>query len=88
MQDAPPLSFFSLHASRRRGVCSPHQTPSSVPTMRELAPATVAATFSGCRRTATAAPLSMVPLVVEASSEDDIQAEMQAVKERKSWACP
>ena len=84
MQAAPSL-IFPLHAPCLQGACSPHQPPSPAPAMRAFAPATMAATSSGCHGTAATAPLSMVPPAVGASSEDDIQAERQAEKEMKSW---
>ena len=85
MQAASSLTS-SLHAPRQQGACSPHQPPSPAPAMRAFAPATMAVASSGCYGTAATAPLSMVPPAVGASSENDIQAERQAVKEMKSWA--
>ena len=55
---AAPSLIFLLHAPHRQGACS--------------SPATMAATSSGCHRTAATAPLSMVPPTMGASSEDDI----------------
>ena len=85
MQAAPSLIFFCcMH--RVDKASAPHQPPSPAPAMRAFAPATMAVASSGCYGTAATAPLSMVPPAVGASSENDIQAERQAVKEMKSWA--
>ena len=85
MQAAPSLIFFCcMH--RVDKASAPHQPPSPAPAMQAFAPATMAAASLGFHGTAATAPLSMVSPVVGASSEDDIQAERQAMKEMKSWA--
>ena len=58
-------------------ICSKHEAPSPAPVMQALAPATMAAASARCRQTAAAAPLSMVPPVVELSFEDDTPVERQ-----------
>ena len=76
---AAPPCISLLCAPRRRDVCSPHQPPL-------LAPATLTAAPSGCRRTASTAPLSILPPVVKAPSEDDVAFGEASWRKMKFWA--
>lgn len=79
---AAPSFIFLLHAPRDCRHCS---SPAAIPApaMWALAPATVTAVPSGCRRTAATTSLSILPPVVGAPSEDDIRGEKQA---RRRWS--
>ena len=67
----PSLHLLAVRTTSARrllaspAACSPQQ-PSS------LAPATLTAAHSGCRRTASTVPLSILPPVVKALFEDDV----------------
>ena len=81
----PSLHLLDVRTTSARrllaspAACSPLQPPS-------LAPATLTAAPSGCRRTASTAPLSILPPVAKAPSEDDIAFRGVSYGEDEYWA--
>ncbi|WJZ85014.1 hypothetical protein VitviT2T_004584 [Vitis vinifera] len=73
----PILHFFSLLQAPRD--CRHCSSPAAItaPAMWALAPATVTAAPSGCRRTTATTSLSILPPVVGAPFEDDIRVEKE-----------